>query len=257
MQNFKAQSVVEVLAESAFGNFRFEIGICGGNNAHVDKDGCRTAHALDFAVFYGAQYVLLKFGGGVANFIEEEGAATRGFKFARAGFCRARISPFFVSKEFAFEQLVGNGGAVDFDKGTVFAVTAIVDGSGDEFFARSGFARDERGSGDGGYGLRSLEDLLEFGTGSDDLIAFAKFVSVELVFAPQILNFSPQLGVFLECLIHAVEFFKAEFDFVFDIKVFFNKVCCAQSQCSYGSIYCALSGEHNDGQVGNRCEHLW
>ena len=162
-----------------------------------------------------------------------------------------------MSKEFAFEQLVGNGGTIDFDKGAVFAVTAIVDGSGDEFFARSGFACDERGSGDGSYGLRSLENLLEFGAGADDLITLAKFVSVELVFAPQVLNFGPQLGVFPECLIHAVEFFKAEFDFVFYIKVFFNKVCCAQSQCSHGSIYCALAGKHNDGQGGNRFEHLW
>ena len=255
-QHLKAQSVIEVLAESALGDLGFEIGIGRGDHAHIDQgDGLRAAHALNFAVFDGAQDILLKFGRGIANFVEEYRAPARGFKFARACFCRAGISPFLVPEEFALQQLIRQSRAVDLDKGPIPARAAVVDGSGDEFLARAGFAYDERGPRDGRDGLGLLENASKFRAVADDPIPLAKFVSVKLVFPAQVLNFGAQLGVFSECSVHAVEFFDAEFNFVFQVKIFFDEVRRAQVQRGHRRIYGALPGQHDDGQIRHRVEH--
>ena len=47
------------------------------------------------------------------------------------------------SKEFALDQILGNGGAVDLDKSFVLAQALAVDCVGHKFFARARFAIDQ------------------------------------------------------------------------------------------------------------------
>ena len=94
-----------------------------------------------------------------------------------------------------------------------------------------------------------------FAAVADDPIPLAKFVSVKLVFPAQVPNLGAQLGVFPECPVHAVEFFDAEFDFVFQVKIFFDEVRRAQAQRGHSRIYGALPGQHDDGQIRHCGEH--
>src|ERR1700684_1915112 len=49
---------------------------------------------------------------------------------------------FLVAEEFAFNQLGGDGGAIERDKRTSGAVASFVQGARNEFFAGAGFAVD-------------------------------------------------------------------------------------------------------------------
>ena len=46
-----------------------------------------------------------------------------------------------MAKKLAFEQLPGNGGAIDANRWAIFASAAAVDFMGDQFFACSGLAK--------------------------------------------------------------------------------------------------------------------
>ena len=48
-----------------------------------------------------------------------------------------------VAEELGFDQVVGDGGAVDRDEGLGGALAAQVDGLGDQLLARAAFARDQ------------------------------------------------------------------------------------------------------------------
>ena len=84
-----------------------------------------------------------------------------------------------MSKKFAFEKIGRNGGAVQADEGAAAPRAKIVDGTRDQFFARTCFSLDE----DAGVGGRDTLDIFEHGFErgalSDDLLEFtAATVSV-------------------------------------------------------------------------------
>ena len=64
--------------------------------------------------------------------------------------------PFLVAEELRFDELLGDGGAVDLDERLAGPQAVGVDGPGDELLARAALAVDQ----DGGVGRRDLEDLL-------------------------------------------------------------------------------------------------
>ena len=51
----------------------------------------------------------------------------------------------FVAEQFAFQQLLGNRGAVDGEERLLAAVAVMINRAGDEFLAGAAFAGDERG----------------------------------------------------------------------------------------------------------------
>ncbi|MNP20533.1 hypothetical protein D3C76_1131070 [compost metagenome] len=77
------------------------------------------------------------------DFIEKQRAAIGVFEFADAlalgtGECAA-----FVAKQFCFEQLFGDGRAVQGDEGFIGARPEIVQAAGNQFFAATGFTADQ------------------------------------------------------------------------------------------------------------------
>jgi hypothetical protein len=64
---------------------------------------------------------------------------------------------FFVTEEFAFEQIFRNSRAIDGEEGTVVPGAVLVDGPGDKFLPRAAFARDH----DGGIAVRNAPDHFE------------------------------------------------------------------------------------------------
>ena len=81
----------------------------------------------------------------VADFVEENRAFVALLEFADALQGRAGERAAFVAEQFAFQELFGNGGAVDGEKRLRAALAVAVDRAGDEFLAGAAFAGDQRG----------------------------------------------------------------------------------------------------------------
>ena len=92
-----------------------DVAVGGGDEAHVDPQFLRAAHAGEAAVLEEAQQLGLERPAHVADFVQEDGAAV-GFLDA-AGFLLqgAGEGAFFVAEQLAFQQRFGDGGAVDAD----------------------------------------------------------------------------------------------------------------------------------------------
>ena len=78
-------------------------------------------------------------------------------EFADALDGRAGERAFLVAEQFAFQKLLGNGGAIDREERLLAAVAVMINRAGDEFLAGAAFAGDERG----GVGAGDLADELE------------------------------------------------------------------------------------------------
>ena len=83
-------------------------------------------------------------------------------------FGRAGERAFFVAEQFAFQQLFGNGGAVDREERLFAAVAVMINRAGDEFLAGAAFAGDERGGVGGGDLADEFEHLLHRLAAADD-----------------------------------------------------------------------------------------
>ena len=89
----------------------------------------------------------------VADLIEEKRAAVALLEPADALGDGAGEGAFLMAEEFAFEELLGDGGAVDGDEILPAALAVMVDGAGDEFLAGAALAGDHhRGVADGRRG---------------------------------------------------------------------------------------------------------
>ena len=86
----------------------------------------------------------------IANFIEEDRSAMGLLELADATLGGAGEGTALVTEEFAFQEISGNGSAVDGDERLGGATAVLIDGAGDEFLAGAGLA--ENKDGDGGVG---------------------------------------------------------------------------------------------------------
>ena len=163
-------AVEEVLAEAPLADQRGEVAIGGAEDAHVDGDGAVLADGVNQARLQDAQQFGLEGFGGVADFVEEQGAAVG---FAEAPLARgdgAGEGAADVAEEFAFEDFLGEGGAVDGDKGFAGAVGFLVDGARDEFLAHAGGARNQDGGGQGGDAADQFAELDDGSVFADEAV---------------------------------------------------------------------------------------
>lgn len=99
----------------------------------------------------------MHFDGQLAEFVKKNGAAV-GFQKRRNAFVdRSGERPAFMPEERGFGEALRDGSTIDDDEWFLRARTGLVDGLGDDLFARAGFAGDENGQ----VGGRDLGDLLE------------------------------------------------------------------------------------------------
>ena len=139
------EPVKQILAELPRRHGGFQRLVRGGDDAHVHLDRLVAADALERAALQHAQNFRLRRGRHVADFVEENRAFVALLEFADALDGRAGERAAFVAEEFAFEQLFGNGGAIDRQKRLLAAVAVMINRAGDKFLAGAAFAGDERG----------------------------------------------------------------------------------------------------------------
>ena len=103
-----------------------------------------AADSGNSAGFHHPQQLSLNFQGHFADLIEKNGTAFGQFKFPRLAFAEGSGKcPFDVAEEFAFDQIPGQAGAIDDNKGALGKGTGPVNGVGKHFFTGTAFAFDQ------------------------------------------------------------------------------------------------------------------
>src|SRR5208282_4650679 len=137
------QSIEQVFAKMSVADGLGKIAISGGDDAHVDRDRLRAAHSLELTFLKHTQELYLHFHRNFADFVKEDGTALSQLKSADATVDRPGEGAFFVAEKFRFHKALWKSSAVDFNERFIVALASRMNGAGDEFLARPGFAGDE------------------------------------------------------------------------------------------------------------------
>ncbi len=140
-ERYDIEAVEKILAKAALLDFFFQIAIGRGDQADVQLDGARSAHALEFTLLQHAQQLGLQQGRQLADFVQENRAALGDFELAFFLGDGAGERAFFVAEQLAFEQVFGQRGAVDGHARLVGAAAVAMDGARHQFLAGSALAR--------------------------------------------------------------------------------------------------------------------
>ena len=112
---------------------------------HVGLDRLVAADALESSVLQHAQHFGLGQRRHVADFVEEEGAAVALLELADPLAVGAGEGALLVAEQLAFQQGLGNGGAVDGQERPGGPAAVLVDGPGDQLLAGAALAQDQHG----------------------------------------------------------------------------------------------------------------
>ena len=124
----------------------------GGNDADIDVERLAGADALNRFFLQDPQELGLHFEADVADFIKEEGAAVGQFEAADLVAMCAGERAFDVADEFAFEEVGGEGGAVNLDVGLGGAWAGFVNGASEKLLAGAALAaQEDHGVGGGDF----------------------------------------------------------------------------------------------------------
>ena len=120
-----------------------EIGVGGGDDAHVHAPRVARADRHDLAVLEHAQQLRLERRRHVADLVEEQRAAVRQLEPSLAIGGRAGERAAHVAEEHRLGQLAGDGDAVHRDERRLRARAAAVNRAGDELLAGAALAGDQ------------------------------------------------------------------------------------------------------------------
>ena len=146
-----------------------QLGVGGGENAHVDAAGLRRAYALQLAGLKHAQQLGLLAQRDVGDLVQKKRAAVGQFEAADAVGARVGKCAFHVAEDFALEGALRQSAGVDGDQRHARARRSGVQQLGDNLLAGAVLAGDEH-VGVGGADLRDqLEHRLHGGRAGDEL----------------------------------------------------------------------------------------
>src|SRR5207244_13397447 len=104
----------------------------------------------------------------IAELVEEDGAAAHLLELADAAAISAGEGALLVAEQLAFEQVLGNGRAVQRQERRLGTWAMLIDGAGDQFLAGAALARDENRDVLGGDAANGLVHFAHGGTTADD-----------------------------------------------------------------------------------------
>ena len=118
-QGHHLQAIVEVLAELPLAHGGFQVAVGGRDDAHVHGNDLPPAQTLDVFFLQQPQQLGLDGHGHVADLVEKDRAVVGLFDLAHLAAGRAGEGSFFVAEQLGFEQRLGDGHAVDDQKGFI------------------------------------------------------------------------------------------------------------------------------------------
>ena len=165
------QAVIEVLAESASGDFVGEAAVGRGDDPDVDDVDDPAADALDLAGLERSKQFDLGLERKLADLVEEQGRAVGILEAADMAVEGAGEGALLMAEQHRFDEILGDCAAIDGDHRLAAARARGVDRLGDHFLARAALALDQhRDPGPGrlggdrqgrAEGRRRADDLLE------------------------------------------------------------------------------------------------
>src|SRR5574343_615293 len=141
-QTFKA--VIQVFPEGAPGHFFPQATVGGADKRNIYLDGAGATQGGYRTLLQDTQQASLQVERHVANFVEEQGSPVGLQNLAGCPFLAGagKRTP-LVTEQFGFDQGFRNGGAVEGDKRSVVAWSALMVGLGEHFLAGARFALNE------------------------------------------------------------------------------------------------------------------
>jgi hypothetical protein len=136
-------AVIEVFAELAPGHRALEVAVGGGDDPGVDRDRAVTANAGEAEILEDVQQLRLQRQRQLGDLVQADRAAARALEQSELAPVRAREGPALVAEQLRFQELGGDGRAVDLDEGTRAPGRARVDGAADEVLADPALAANE------------------------------------------------------------------------------------------------------------------
>ena len=125
----------KVLSEIAALNLCIEVQVSGGNYPYIHLYPAAAADTQEFAFLEETKEFFLNRNREFTDFVQKDSPAVGIFDLTGLSFICACEGPFFVAEEFAFEELLRNGRAVDRNKRLIGPWRFIMDRPGDEFLA--------------------------------------------------------------------------------------------------------------------------
>ena len=169
MDGEDVEAVVEVLAQAPLFKSLLYVAVGGSDDAHINWQVLSVAHAPYFPLLDGAVDLDLQIRGKFGNLIEEQRSPVRLFEEALLVLRRPAEGAFDVPEQFALDQLLRHGAAVDGHETVLRPWARVVDGAGEQFLARAALPRQEhRGLAGGGFSGQ-LVDVLHRLTAADDI----------------------------------------------------------------------------------------
>ena len=130
------QTIVQILPEFSPAHHFRQVLVGGADDAAVHRDDLVVAHPHDLLFLEHPQQAGLEVLGHLADLIQKDGPVVRQLKetlLALLSGSGKRAGG--VAEQLAFQQLLGNGGTVDRDKGTVGPGAGIMDAVGKQLLA--------------------------------------------------------------------------------------------------------------------------
>ena len=122
------QAEIQILTEGAARAPRpMQVAVGGGEDAHVHLYRRGAAQPVDLPLLQRAQQLGLQAHVHLADLVQQQGAAVGGLEFADAARHGAGEGALLVAEQFRFQQVFGDGGAVQRDERAGGAAGAAVD----------------------------------------------------------------------------------------------------------------------------------
>ncbi|MNJ36245.1 hypothetical protein D3C77_310260 [compost metagenome] len=134
------EAVIEVFAKDLFQHALLQVAVGRTDHPYIQLAPCGAAQAGDFTFLQHPQQPGLQGRRHIANFIQQQRAAMGRFQLAAgAAFARTGEGTFDIAEQLGFDQAFRNGRTVDRNERGL-GVPMLMQGPGEHFFARSGFA---------------------------------------------------------------------------------------------------------------------
>ena len=137
------QPVIEVLPEASPSDFLVQVLIGRGDDPDVDRNRFCPADLGDLLLPEDPEQLDLGFEGQLADLVQEDRPVAGLLELARRFRPGVGEGPPDMAKELGFDEVPGNGPAIDDDERAVLAGAGVMDGPGDELLAGPALPGDE------------------------------------------------------------------------------------------------------------------
>src|SRR5690606_37443938 len=167
-------AIEEVLTEGAFADHLLQVLVSRTDYPYIHRDFSAAAYTFNNSLLQKTQQLRLEVERHIADLVEKQGAFVGCLDFADGGFVGSGKSTFFVTEEFAFNEIFWHGGAIDGHKTLVATRTYLVNCARHDFFTGAAFTQEGTGDGCGCNFFQLAADLQHLGIAGDQ--SFERFL---------------------------------------------------------------------------------